>query len=388
MRSVTLLLRFAAAILLAFSLSSCNFEIPRITVSFDGAFTRASITGRANPFPCSVHDQDLIECEFFPPYSPSLAKADGDEVDAWAHLIGAFAALLGFDWFDPLVLQVPADATAFSGTYRNSQASGALSITEPQGSVRIDATRAYAVEPGKKLVIVDFPPGHALARGDNYFFTLDFSLPGRVERLEIKAAFAGRVDLDGVTYYPPLAPCEADFSRIAPLVAGLDAAQTPISLNPIRNVRGCNRIEYHYPHAPPPGAVAVVEYYNAALDHYFVTWLPDEIATLDAGTATRGWQRTGYTFAAWPSAQPGTSPVCRFYLPPAFGDSHFYGRGVTECGATARDHPGFTLEATEFMHLMLPVNGVCPAGTFAVHRVFSNRRDANHRYTTNSRVSP
>ena len=32
--------------------------------------------------------------------------------------------------------------------------------------------------------------------------------------------------------------------------------------------------------------------------------------------------------------------------------------------------------------VFLPTAGVCPAGTTQVHRVFSNRQDANHRYMT------
>lgn len=133
--------------------------------------------------------------------------------------------------------------------------------------------------------------------------------------------------------------------------------------------------------APPSATVQIVEYYNASLDHYFITWVPGEIAALDAGTI-RGWQRTGATFNVYPGPQPGSSPVCRYYLPPAYGDSHFFGRGTYECDQTGLHNPGFVLESSEFMDVLLPVNGVCPAGTLPVYRVFSNRPDANHRYMT------
>ncbi len=126
----------------------------------------------------------------------------------------------------------------------------------------------------------------------------------------------------------------------------------------------------------------VVEYYHAGFDHYFLTWRPAEIAALDAGTTIRGWARTGATFRAWTTPEAGSSPVCRFYIPPALGDSHFYGRGHAECEATARDQPGLVLEDARFMHLALPGAGACPADTVPVYRVFSNRADANHRYTT------
>jgi hypothetical protein len=42
--------------------------------------------------------------------------------------------------------------------------------------------------------------------------------------------------------------------------------------------------------------VQIVEYYNPGLDHYFITWLPDEIGKLDDGSIIRGWQRTGRDF--------------------------------------------------------------------------------------------
>jgi hypothetical protein len=50
----------------------------------------------------------------------------------------------------------------------------------------------------------------------------------------------------------------------------------------------------------------------------------------------KGWPRTGQVLRTYPTAQIGTSPVRRFYMPPAFGDSHFYGRGMVECDATGQ----------------------------------------------------
>jgi hypothetical protein len=129
--------------------------------------------------------------------------------------------------------------------------------------------------------------------------------------------------------------------------------------------------------------VDAVEFYNADLDHYFLSWVPDEIAILDAGVETKGWKRTGHRIPVYTTAKSGSSPICRFYMPPPFGDSHFYGRGSVECDNTARNNPGFVLEDSQFMHLVLPVAGNCPENTTTtkkVFRVFSNRADANHRY--------
>ncbi len=126
--------------------------------------------------------------------------------------------------------------------------------------------------------------------------------------------------------------------------------------------------------------VDVVEYYNAVLDHYFITWIPAEQAILDAGNTPTRWARTGSSFRANLAARPGTSPVCRYYIPPDKGDSHFFGRGTAECNATGAANPSFILEDPQFMHLFLPVAGVCPDGTTPIYRAFSNRPDANHRY--------
>ena len=138
-----------------------------------------------------------------------------------------------------------------------------------------------------------------------------------------------------------------------------------------------------------PGSAApatVVEYYNAALDHYFVTWQPAEQANLDAGNTPTRWNRTGQTFKVFTTAQTGTSPVCRYYIPPGLGDSHFFGRGMIECDATGQKNPTFVLEEPNFMFVTLPTAGVCPPGTTSIYRAFSNRTDANHRYMTDRAI--
>ncbi|HEX4884905.1 MAG TPA: hypothetical protein VFX05_12255 [Casimicrobiaceae bacterium] len=133
--------------------------------------------------------------------------------------------------------------------------------------------------------------------------------------------------------------------------------------------------------APPAAEAVAVEYYHAGLDHYFVTHVAGEIAALDGGTL-QGWTRTGQSFKVWTGPGAGTSPVCRYYIPPDKGNSHFYGRGTAECAAAGANNPTFQLEDAAFFHVRLPVQGACPAGTRNIHRVFSNRADVNHRYVT------
>ena len=134
----------------------------------------------------------------------------------------------------------------------------------------------------------------------------------------------------------------------------------------------------------PP--VTLIEYYNAGLDHYFMTWVTNEIAQLDAGTTLKGWARTGRTINAYSAALAGTAAVCRIYIPPGKGDGHFFGRDQTECDGTIARNPSFVLESPAFFYLHPASAGTCAAGTIPVYRVFSNRADANHRYTTDRAV--
>jgi hypothetical protein len=139
--------------------------------------------------------------------------------------------------------------------------------------------------------------------------------------------------------------------------------------------------------AGTPPTVGVVEFYNIAQDHYFMTAAPAEIADLDNG-AHAGWTRTDLSFNAYALPASGASAVCRFYIPPALGDSHFYSASPDECAQVASTYPAFTYESSSVFYIRVPdlVTGACPAGTTAVYRLWDSRKDTNHRYTTSASV--
>jgi mono/diheme cytochrome c family protein len=132
-----------------------------------------------------------------------------------------------------------------------------------------------------------------------------------------------------------------------------------------------------------PVTVDVIEYYDASQDHYFISSLQPDINALDSGHFP-GWVRTGLTFKAYPQANMGASPVCRFYIPPIDGDSHFYSASPAECAAVQARFPVFVLESSNVMYIDLPdpTTGACPTADIPVYRVWDNRGDTNHRYMT------
>jgi uncharacterized protein (DUF1800 family) len=140
--------------------------------------------------------------------------------------------------------------------------------------------------------------------------------------------------------------------------------------------------------APPAAAMEptaqVVEYYNAALNHYFVTAFPEEVAALDAGQPVAGWVRTGVAWNAWRSAgeRVAAVPVCRFFGTPGVGpNSHFYTADAAEC-ATVKQNPDWTYEAIAF-HIELPQGVACSSGNEPIYRSFypgANKSQSNHRF--------
>jgi hypothetical protein len=150
------------------------------------------------------------------------------------------------------------------------------------------------------------------------------------------------------------------------------------------------------PPAPPQGApantptpkVSVIEYYNAAFGHYFMTSIANEIVKLDRGDIP-GWTRTGHTFAAFGAPVASASPVCRFLSTAlAGGSSHFYSALNVEC-AIAQTSADWMLESAEVFNIGVPNrDGSCGGLRTPVYRLYNNGQGGapNHRYTTDLTV--
>jgi hypothetical protein len=139
--------------------------------------------------------------------------------------------------------------------------------------------------------------------------------------------------------------------------------------------------------APTVGpASRVIEYYNAALGHYFVTSIADEIAKLDGGVIP-GWSRTGESFAAFPIGS-GNVPVCRFFSASfAPRSSHFYSALANECEAVGTERD-WDYEGNVFEVGVPDAAGDCAASLVPLYRLYNNGEAGapNHRYTTSESV--
>jgi hypothetical protein len=151
------------------------------------------------------------------------------------------------------------------------------------------------------------------------------------------------------------------------------------------------------PLPPPVTVVQVDEFHHPGLRHYFLTADAAEKQLLDTGVHP-GWERTGESFKAYATgSRPGgsISPVCRYYGNPLRGlDSHFYsaygpGDDALECESVFVTFPSaWLLESDNAFQINLPdtATGTCPAGTIPVYRLWNQRADSNHRYTTSTAI--
>lgn len=140
------------------------------------------------------------------------------------------------------------------------------------------------------------------------------------------------------------------------------------------------------PLAPGPGEQTAVEYYNASLDHYFMTSIPAEISVLDTQVIP-GWQRTGYAFNVYSLDAGAGVAACRFFGVPGVGpNTHFVTILPNECNDVMHN-PLWIFEGLVFAADPPDGGGDCQANRVPVVRMYNNGKggQANHRYLTSHR---
>ena len=130
----------------------------------------------------------------------------------------------------------------------------------------------------------------------------------------------------------------------------------------------------------------VYEFRNATTNHFFRTGSPAESSMIKGGSAGPGWYDSGDYFLAWRDGSQGASPVCRFYS--YVFNSHFYTANDGEC-KLVKNNSDWQYEGIAYF-AKLPTNGICPASSTPVYRLYNNRhmyKDGNHRFTTDLEIA-
>jgi hypothetical protein len=79
-----------------------------------------------------------------------------------------------------------------------------------------------------------------------------------------------------------------------------------------------------------------------------------------------GWARTGNAFKVYTDPASNANPVCRFYIPPVVGDSHFYTASPVECADQSSDSD---IHSRIRRHIVLPMPYRAPMNIVPVYRV-------------------
>lgn len=149
--------------------------------------------------------------------------------------------------------------------------------------------------------------------------------------------------------------------------------------------------------APPSATKPMVEYYHAALDYYFMTSRPADMALLDVQPA---WRRTGQSFNVFTLPLTGANGINRYYFDQIAVNytrgSHFYTlvpsekQGLDDLNPLNIRVPRMPfnegVDSYAFAPLVEGVGGRCAVGQTPVYRLFRNPNhfpdNPNHRFTT------
>jgi len=209
--------------------------------------------------------------------------------------------------------------------------------------------------------------------------TADFTLPAGFVPTD-----GGTLDLGGIDRWEIGALPQDGISVLMRYTPSVPDAVAP---SPFITFRGMSWIPFN------PYEI-VIEYRHAASDRYFMTMLAAEIEALGDGRVP-GWTRTGDGLVAWINRYydpyemgemppKDLRPVCRLYLPPPGGPTHFYSASKEECALAVSNIPGMVLETSQAFLATLPdaSTGQCRPESDPIYRLWN--RDAigvSHRFT-------
>ncbi|MGH9380741.1 MAG: hypothetical protein ACRD2Z_09030 [Thermoanaerobaculia bacterium] len=154
---------------------------------------------------------------------------------------------------DPLVVQFPAEASGFEGSFlhQGSGTNRSLSITSGLASVPVDDTRTLVAEPGTQLVTIELSPG--VPTSGDYSFNLRFNVPTGTNEIVTKPLFTGRVELaDGTVFQAPLFPCVSDMAQVPAITIPVPVPGDILNIPPPNPALACDGEVYQYGGGIPP----------------------------------------------------------------------------------------------------------------------------------------
>lgn len=163
-----------------------------------------------------------------------------------------------------MIVQVPSTASNFSATLDDGTGPLAVPISEVTHFLAQPGT-TVTPEAGHKFVILDLPQAVLDALVSNgsvnttFTFDFEFEVPALAD-VDVKAMFAGKVEVAGQTFYPPLLPCTTNFADIPAITLFAGFGNPPLfqilALLQQGAVTGCSGQVYDFSGAgtePPAG---------------------------------------------------------------------------------------------------------------------------------------
>jgi len=244
LKDVKLTVLFVATAVL---ISGCFFD-SNVSISTSGneesEFITVFISTNTQTRICDQVSANSFECTYF------VTDPFTEGTDIYESSISFEELFFELFILDPLIIQVPDSAAAFSGSYFNNDtmSGGSLIITSGLHTIPADANRSLTAEPGTQFVIIELPPGAAV--GDNYSsysFNLNFQVPPSTTSIDVKPIFTARVELgDGSVYYPPLLPCISNVASTPSITIPIPVPGDTLTLPSFDTSLGCTNETYDF----------------------------------------------------------------------------------------------------------------------------------------------